>query len=139
ISAGVRRFEESKEQAFVVGVSLPLPFGNRNQGNIAAAQARLTAAAAREAVTRTDFGLAVEQTRSRYLAAETRVLTLSSTSLTQAEEALRLVQIGYRNGRFPLIEVLAAADARDTIRQSLIQAQEDRGRLAAQLIWLAAQ
>jgi cobalt-zinc-cadmium efflux system outer membrane protein len=52
---------------------------------------------------------------------------------------LRLVRIGYRNGRFPLIEVLAAAEARDAIREALIQAQEDRGRLAAQLIWLGAQ
>lgn len=139
VSAGVRRFEESNDQAFLVGVSIPLPFGNRNQGNIAAAEARLRAATAREAVALADFRLEVEQARSRYLAAETRVETLSRTSLPQAEEALRLVRIGYQNGRFPLIEVLAAAEARDAIRESLIQAQEERGRLSAQLIWLAAQ
>lgn len=139
ISAGVRRFEQSNEQAFLVGVSIPLPFADRNQGNIAAAQARLRAANAREAVALTDYRLEIEQARSRYLAAETRVETLAQTSLPQAEEALRLVNIGYRNGRFPLIEVLAAAEARDTIREALIQAREDRGRLAAELIWLAAQ
>ncbi len=139
ISAGVRRFEQSNEQAFLVGVSIPLPFANRNQGNIAAAQARLRAANAREAVALADYRLEIEQARSRYLAAETRVETLAQTSLPQAEEALRLVNIGYRNGRFPLIEVLAAAEARDTIREALIQAREDRGRLAAELIWLAAQ
>jgi len=139
ISAGVRRFEESNANAFLVGVTIPLPFGNRNQGNIAAAQSRLQAANAREAIVRTDFDLAVAQARSRYLAAETRVETLSRTSLPQAEEALRLVRIGYRNGKFPLIEVLAAAEARDAIREAVIQAKEDRGRLAAQLIWLATQ
>ncbi len=139
ISAGVRRFEQSNEQAFLVGVSIPLPFANRNQGNIAAAQARLRAANAREAVALADYRLEIEQARSRYLAAETRVETLAQTSLPQAEEALRLVNVGYRNGRFPLIEVLAAAEARDTIREALIQAREDRGRLAAELIWLAAQ
>ena len=139
ISAGVRRFEESRDQAFLVGVSIPLPFRNRNQGNIAAAEARFRAASAREAVARADFELEVTQARGRFLAAEARVETLSQTSLPQAEEALRLVRIGYRNGRFPLIEVLAAAEARDAIREALIQAQEDRGRLAAQLIWLGAQ
>ncbi len=139
ISAGVRRFEESNANAFLVGVTIPLPFGNRNQGNIAAAQSRLQAASAREAIVRADFDLAVAQARSRYLAAETRVETLSRTSLPQAEEALRLVRIGYRNGKFPLIEVLAAAEARDAIREAVIQAKEDRGRLAAQLIWLATQ
>src|SRR5690606_23998489 len=132
ISAGVRRFEESNNNAFLVGVTIPLPFANRNQGNIAAAQSRLQATSAREAIVRTDFELAIAQTRSRYLASETRVKTLSRTSLPQAEEALRLVGIGYRNGKFPLIEVLAAAEARDTIREAAIQAKEDRGRLAAQ-------
>ena len=139
ISAGVRRFEESNDNAFLVGVSIPLPFSNRNQGNIAAAEARLRAANAREAVALADFEQAVTRARSQYLAAEARVETLSTTSLPQADEALRLVRIGYRNGRFPLIEVLSAAEARDGIREALIAAQQDRGQAAAELIRLAAQ
>ena len=50
-----------------------------------------------------------------------------------------MVRIGYRNGRFPMIEVLSAAEARDAIREALITAQEDRGQAAAELIRLAAQ
>lgn len=139
VSAGVRRFEENNANAFIVGVSIPLPFGNRNQGNIAAAEANLRAATAREAVVRADYEQAVVRARAAYLAAEARVETLSTTSLPQADEALRLVQIGYNNGRFPLIEVLSAADARDAIREALIAAQQDRGQAAAELIRLAAQ
>ena len=139
ISAGVRRFGESGDNAFLVGVSIPLPFRDRNQGNIAAAEARLRAANAREAVALADYEQAVATARARYLGAEARVETLSQTSLPQAEEALRLVRIGYRNGRFPLIEVLAAAEARDTIRDALIAAREQRGLAAAELIRLAAQ
>lgn len=139
VSAGVRRFGESGDNAFLVGVSIPLPFRDRNQGNIAAAEARLRAANAREAVARADYEQAVATARARYLGAEARVETLSQTSLPQAEEALRLVRIGYRNGRFPLIEVLAAAEARDTIREALIAAREQRGLAAAELIGLAAQ
>tara|TARA_B100001146_G_C16126911_1_gene410591 strand:- start:54 stop:1145 length:1092 start_codon:yes stop_codon:yes gene_type:complete len=139
VSAGVRRFEESNDSAFLVGVSIPLPFSNRNQGNIAAAEARLRAANAREAVALADFEQSVTRARAQYLAAEARVETLSRTSLPQAEEALRLVRIGYRNGRFPLIEVLSAAEARDAIREALIAAQQDRGQAASELIRLAAQ
>ncbi|MEC7743539.1 MAG: TolC family protein [Pseudomonadota bacterium] len=139
VSAGVRRFEESNDSAFLVGVSIPLPFRNRNQGNIAAAEARLRAANAREAVALADFEQSITRARAEYLAAEARVETLSTTSLPQAEEALRLVRIGYRNGRFPLIEVLSAAEARDAIREALIAAQQDRGQAAAELIRLAAQ
>ena len=139
LSAGVRRFEESNDQAFVVGISIPLPFRNRNQGNIAAAEAQYRATSANEAIAEADYRLEFERARTLYLAGETRVETLSSASLPQAEEALRLVEIGYRNGRFPLIEVLAAAEARDAIRENLIQAEETRGLLAARLIWLTAQ
>ncbi len=139
VSAGVRRFEESGDNAFLIGVSIPLPFRDRNQGNIAAAEARLRAANAGEAVALADYEQSVAIARARYFGAEARVETLSQTSLPLAEEALRLVRIGYRNGRFPLIEVLAAADARDTIREALIAAREQRGLAAAELIALAAQ
>lgn len=139
VSAGVRRFAESDDQAFLVGVSIPLPFWNRNQGNVAAAQSRLRAATAREAVAQTEYEQQVTSARAEYLAAETREQTLSESSLPQAEEALRLVRIGYRAGRFPLIEVLSAAEARDGIREALIQAREARGRAAARLLRLAAQ
>ncbi|BBC74290.1 metal transporter [Altererythrobacter sp. B11] len=93
VSAGVRRFEESGDNAFLIGVSIPLPFRDRNQGNIAAAEARLRAANAREAVARVDHEQSVATARARYLGAGARVETLSQTSLPQAEEALRLVRI----------------------------------------------
>lgn len=139
VSAGVRRFEESNDQALLVGVSIPLPLRNRNQGNIAAAEARARAATAREAVALTEYQRTVAQTRAEYLAAEAKATTLEAESLPQAEEALRLAEVGYRNGRFPQIEVLAAAEARDTIRRSLIDAREAQGLAAARLIRLAAQ
>ncbi len=139
ISAGVKRFEESNDNAFVVGVSIPLPLFNRNQGNVAAAQARARAAGAREAVALADYRQAVSEARARYLSAEAKASTLATESLPQAEEALRLAEIGYRNGKFPLLEVLAAADTRDSIRRSLIDAREAQGSAAARLIRLAAQ
>ena len=136
VSAGVRRFEERGDNAFIVGFSIPLPFGNRNQGSIAAAEARSRGAQADAAINERDFRLEEARTRSQFLAADRRAETLRAASLPQADEALRLVEIGYRNGRFPLIEVLAASEARDAIRENLIQAEEQRDLLAARLIWL---
>jgi len=139
ISAGVRRFEESNDQSFVVGVSIPLPFRNRNQGNIAAAQAQSRAASAREAVALADYRQAVAETRAEYLAAEAKADTLEAESFPHAEEALRLADLGYRSGKFAMLEVLSAAEARDDIRRSLIDAREAQGKAAALLIRLAAQ
>ncbi len=138
VSAGVRRFEESNDQAFVVGISIPLPLWNRNQGNVAAAQARARSAAARQAVALSDYRQAVAEARADYLAAEAKADTLEAESLPRAEEALRLVEIGYREGKFALIEALSAGEARDGIRRALIDAREAQGRAAALLIRLAA-
>lgn len=138
VSAGVRRFEESNDQALVVGLAVPLPLWNRNQGNVAAAQARLRSATARQAVAAADYRQAVAEARAEYLASEAKADTLEAESLPQAEEALRLAEIGYREGKFELIEVLSAADARDGVRRALIDARETQGRSAAQLIRLAA-
>lgn len=138
VSAGVRRFEESNDQALVVGLAVPLPLWNRNQGNVAAAQARLRSATARQAVAAADHRQAVADARAEYLASEAKADTLEADSLPQAEEALRLAEIGYREGKFELIEVLAAGDARDGVRRALIDAREAQGRSAAQLIRLAA-
>lgn len=138
VSAGVRRFAESNDQALVVGISIPLPLRDRNQGNLAAAQARVRSAAAREAVAQLDYRQSVAEARAQYLAAEAKADTLEAQSLPQAEEALRLAQLGYREGKFELIEVLSAGDARDGIRRALIDAREAQGRAAALLIRLAA-
>lgn len=138
VSAGVRRFEESNDQALVVGVSIPLPIRDRNQGNVAAAQARVRSAAAREAVAQSDYRQSVAEARAQYLAAEAKADTLEAKSLPQAEEALRLAELGYREGKFELIEVLSAGDARDGVRRALIDAREAQGRAAALLIRLAA-
>lgn len=139
VSAGVRRLEETKDQAFLVGVSIPLALRNPNRGNIAAAEARARGAAAREAVAVADYRQAVAQARADFLGAEAQARTLERGSLPQAEEGLRLAEIGYRNGKLPLIEVLAAAQARDEIRRALIDAREVKARAAARLIRLAAQ
>ncbi|MBT2135736.1 TolC family protein [Croceibacterium sp. LX-88] len=139
VSAGVRRFEESNDNALVLGVTLPLPFRDRNQGHVAAARAQARGAAARETVAVSEYRQAVAEARADYLAAEAKADTLEAESLPQAEEALRLADIGYRNGKFELIEVLSAAEARDGIRRALIDAREAQGKAAALLIRLATQ
>lgn len=52
VSAGWRRFEGPDEGAFLLGLSLPLPLFDRNQGGIAEADSRLAAAGAQRALTR---------------------------------------------------------------------------------------
>ena len=139
LSGGVKRSEEADAQGFIVGASLSLPLGNRNQGAIEAAQASARAAEARRALLLVEAGRTIATARATLAAAEERVDTLETRTVPQAEEALRLADIGYRAGRFSLVELLDAAEARDAALAALINARLTRDRAVADLIRATAQ
>lgn len=133
-SGGVRRFGEGRETAFVAGFSIPLPFRDRNRGNIEAAQADSLASEASLRLAGLDARRAQHDARMLLGAAEARVDALSGPSLAQAEEAVRLARIGYGAGKFSLLELLDAQAALTTAKSALIEARLDRARALAALI-----
>jgi cobalt-zinc-cadmium efflux system outer membrane protein len=76
--------------------------------------------------------------RSQLLASQARAQTLQGETLPQAEEALRLARLGYRYGKFTLIDVLDAAAARDTAEISLLDAKVARAEAVTTLLRLSA-
>lgn len=139
LSAGIRRFEAADAQSFVTGASMALPLGNRNQGAIAAAQAAARVADSQRSLLVVESVRSIASARATLAAAEERVETLANRTVPQAEEALRLADIGYRAGRFSLIELLDATDARDAALNALINAREARDTAAATLLRATAQ
>ena len=88
IGAGVRRFEETGDNALVLSFSVPLPIANRNAGAIAESQARIAAlpyqreAALLEIRTRL-FALyqELQQTRTEATALDTELVPLAREAL----------------------------------------------------------
>lgn len=132
-SGGVRNFRESGDTAFIVGVSIPLPVFNRNRGNIAAARADGDAAQAGLAQTRLDARFSRRDAELMLAAANERVAALSGASLFQANEAARIAEIGYQQGKFTLIELIDAQEAQTSANLQLIEAELDRARALAAL------
>lgn len=132
-SGGVRNFRESRDTAFIVGVSIPLPVFNRNQGNIAAARANGDAAEAQLAQTRLDARFSRRDAELMLAAANERVAALSGASLFQANEAARVAELGYQQGKFTLIELIDAQEAQASANSKLIDAELDRARALAAL------
>ena len=136
VGAGIRRFEETGDTAFTIGASMAIPLRNRNQGGIEAAEATARATEGRLLLLR----LQLQRERTTLLttisAAEARVDSLSRVILPRAEEALELAQIGYRYGRFTLIDVLDAASVRDAALADLISARTDLAQATATLMRL---
>ncbi|WP_168453557.1 TolC family protein [Sphingopyxis microcysteis] len=132
-SGGVRNFRESRDTAFIVGVSIPLPVFNRNRGNIAAARADGDAAEADLAQARLGMRFLRRDAERMLAAANERVAALSGASLFQANEAARIAEIGYQQGKFTLIELIDAQEAQANANLKLIEAERDRARALAAL------
>ncbi|MCL4477197.1 MAG: TolC family protein [Nitrospirae bacterium] len=118
IKGGVRRFNEAKETAFVVGISLPLPIFNTNRGSILEAEKRLTKAEKEKktAVLRTQTALSdAYQTLSSSFV---EVTTLKADVLPALQNAYDAVHEGYSFGKFGYLDVL---DAQRTLFEAKIK------------------
>jgi cobalt-zinc-cadmium efflux system outer membrane protein len=108
IGAGFRLIQESDDQAFVFGLSVPLAFGNRNQGGREAARIRtLQAEDERMAI---QLGLQQELLdKSREVqAAYAQVMSLKNKQLPTAQKAYEEATDGYEKGLFSSLDLLDA-------------------------------
>ncbi|WP_246248799.1 TolC family protein [Sphingomonas hominis] len=130
---GVRQLRVASGPAVVAGVSVPLPFFDRNRGNIDAARADLQGAEARAAAARLEAETGARAAFVLVQAADTRAVAAQRTMRT-AEEAYRLARIAYEAGKAPLIELLAARHnlgaARGVILDADIARLDARANLA---------
>ena len=108
IGAGFRLIQESDDQALVFGLSIPLAFGNRNQGGREAARIRtLQAEDERMAI---QLGLQQELLdKSREVqAAYAQVMSLKKKQLPTAQKAYEEATDGYEKGLFSSLDLLDA-------------------------------
>lgn len=130
---GVKRFEDSRDTAVVFGLSMPIPIFDRNQGNIAAASADVTAANARRLQALAEAVRRMNESDSQLRAAQARVTTLETSAVPAANEALDLARAGFEAGRFTLLDVLDAEAGYASAQSALIDARRDRANAAAAL------
>lgn len=118
ISVGVRDFRDGGDQAFVAGISIPIPVFNLNRGNIAKARHEVnkTESDKRSA----EIGLSTELTRIQQELenAYRQAQSLKDTVIPAAEKSYSLSRQGYRAGKFPYLEVL---DAQRTLVEARAQ------------------
>lgn len=115
VSGGVRRLEESGDVAFLVGLSIPLPLSDRNQGNRQAARHDLTRVKREAEAVRIDLERRLTHACSRMEAARMEARILDAEVIPQAESAYHRINQGYLQGRFDFLDVL---DAQRTLFES---------------------
>jgi len=108
VRAGLQRFEQTNDNAFVFGLSIPLPFFDRNQGGIEEARHHLRKVAEEKEVAnvriKTELSSAYQVLSASYLEA----MILKKEVLPAAKQVFDGLSEGYRQGKFRFLEVLDA-------------------------------
>ncbi|HUP21056.1 MAG TPA: TolC family protein [Gemmatimonadota bacterium] len=108
------------------GLSLPLPVWDRRGGAVEAAEARVSAAEARLALTRRQVENDVRRALETYQALSRRAELLAAAPSDEAADLLEIARVAYAEGEMELIELLDAAEA-------LMEAEVAEARLRAGL------
>lgn len=114
----------------LVGVffSSPLPFFNRNQGEIARAQIEEKQATARIAAFEAQVGAEVDAAYEAYTAARDVVGTIEAQMLARARDVRTTTEYSYRRGEASFVEFLDAVRAFNDTMQSYNGARADYAR-----------
>jgi cobalt-zinc-cadmium efflux system outer membrane protein len=118
LEAGFRRLEESDDNAFIFGVSIPLPLFDRNQGAIAEARHRFAKAETQKNAISIRLNNNLAQAHRVLTLAYSEVISLKTQVVPGAERAYDAMTEGYRFGKFGFLEVL---DSQRTLFQARIQ------------------
>ena len=122
VSVGSQYDETERERVNVVGLSMPIPLFNRNQGNVLAAARRADQARdlrnATELRLRTETRTALEQWQT----ANGEVKAFNQSILPAAQSAVDSATRGFEMGKFTFLEVLDAQRTLISARTQYIQA-----------------
>jgi cobalt-zinc-cadmium efflux system outer membrane protein len=133
LGVGVGRFNETHNTGVSVGFSMPLPVFDRNQGAIREAQVRRSQTDAQRQAAFLRARADIYGLYQQLLASRTRLETLRTQALPQAQEALDQTQYGYERGRFSYLELATAQQELLELRATLIEAAADYHRELAEI------
>ena len=100
------RLGETDQSIIQLGFSLPLPLIDRGKGKQQEARANVSAAEAELDGVRQQLQRAWANARQRYETAAAQVASYRERMLPKAAEALRLVQLGFEQGKFSFMDLL---------------------------------
>lgn len=118
VSLGSQYSAEDRERVNVVGLSMPLPLFNRNQGNVLAAARRADQARDQRNATELRLQGTLQEALDQWGAAAIEIESFKTTILPSAQKAVDSTVRGFEMGKFGFIDVL---DAQRTLIQGRLQ------------------
>lgn len=136
VGAGYTRQNQNRSNDWMLGVSVPIPVFNRNQGNVLAAQA--DTGKARFEVTRVQNDLASRLATAfgQYSAAKQRADRYRTSIVPTATRSYELSMKAFKGGQFEYLRVIQAQRAISEANLEYIRALGDAWRSASEIAGL---
>jgi len=125
LTAGVRRFEDEGDHAFVVGITVPLRSRDAAEGAVAEARARSAHVDAQSQAVRARLEAELFALYQELYHSYTEVETLQRDVLPRIESALEQSRYAYERGRYGYIEWVAAQRELLDVRRALLEASAE--------------
>jgi len=106
VTAGIKRDNEPGRTQAVIGISMPLPLFDRNQGAVHEASQRAEKAQDDYEATRVRFIAEVKQAAAQLATAQTSLQAIRDTVLPAAQQAYEASTTGFEAGKFGFLDVI---------------------------------
>ena len=108
LSGGIRYFNEEDDSAFILGLSIPIPVFNRNQGNIQEAIYMLAKTEEDRKAVEANLLAALAEASTKLSSSFSEINIIKNDVLPLARSAFDAASQGYREGKFEYLMVLDA-------------------------------
>lgn len=133
VSLGVKRPNELQRNQLMLGVSVPLPLFDRNQGNLLEALKREDKARDELQALNVRLDTEVLQARERLASVRGEIDVLQREVLPGAKSAYNAATVGFENGKFNFLEVLDAQRTYFAAQSQYLKALAEAHRAAADI------
>jgi cobalt-zinc-cadmium efflux system outer membrane protein len=133
IAGGYRRINETNDNAFVVGLALPLTIFDRNQGAIQAAELRRLQVEEEKRAVEISLNNRLLQIYDEASGALLEVTSLGSDVIPEAQKAYEMINDGYKMGKFGYLDIIEAQRSLFDVRSRYYTALQEYHHFVAEL------
>lgn len=136
VGSGYTYQDQNRSHDWDLGVSVPIPFWDKNQGNILAAQAKVNEAVNQVAGVENEIVNRLAVAYSAYASARKRSERYAEAILPRAQQTFELSRRGYQGGQFEYLRVLEAQRSLVEANLELVRSRGDMWQAASEIAGL---
>lgn len=122
LGGGIQYFDDGDDSAFILGLSIPMPLFDRNQGNIQEAMYMLAKSEQQRKAVETDLRAALAEASTKLSSSFSEITIIKNDVLPLAKSAFDAAGQGYREGKFEYLMVLDSQRTFFEVRARYIEA-----------------